>query len=124
MAVVYTQPQIISIYRKVVFSTVVSGADIVLGEIPVGANIITARTVVKTAFDSTGTDLWSVGISPGGLEIVTFLDVAIVAATDHIENAVALNPLAAERTIYGRYTGSGTAPTTGELHYFMLASLQ
>jgi len=116
----YTQAQFGVVQGTIVYGD--SGNDIELGDIPQGANVISARVNVTEAFNAGTTDYLRLGISAGGISLLFDVDVSAVGAID-IPNAFGLNPLAALRTIYGRYTGSGTAPTTGSATIILIWEL-
>ena len=95
------------------------GAGLPIGVLPRGAKIVRAYAYVREGFNAGGNDLLSCGINPASGEFGINIDVSTVGMRElaGFIDSVPLNnggPLSVDRTIYARYTQTGTAATAGK----------
>jgi hypothetical protein len=124
MTVTYRASSLYPIEVELDWNTTDFGTGVVIGTLPNGCRIMFAEATVQTQFNAASTNLLNIGYSGSGTEICTGVSIGVAANTlITLPQAKIANPLTADRTIYARFTQSGTAASAGKLHISILAAL-
>lgn len=95
-----------------------SPASGVLGVLPAGAVMLSAHLVVPIAFNST-TNTLSLGVAPGGTQLLNAISTQAVARTDTPVPIANQGPLAVDTPIYFTLGSTGAAPSAGQAIAFV-----
>lgn len=109
-----TQLQVVhTIAAKIVVGQ--SGKDVVVGVIPANSVITNIHLAIGVLFNDSGTDLLNVGITANGTDFFSGQTLATAGMIGATLTTNVVGIVAADTTIYARYTGQNADGTTGSM---------